>query len=88
MKYNVRLNESRLVLSADDSEIFFSEFSKLPVGEYTIEILGDGRRPVRRRRKKLSIKTVKWLTLICEVATVLTWLLSCVALWIIVAFFV
>lgn len=83
MKYNVTRVDSDFVLSADNSETFFSEFSKLPAGEYTVSVLSASRRSGKHHRKLPTRKVANIIGIVLEVAAILLMLASVIPLWII-----
>lgn len=83
MKYSVKLNESNLVLSTNDSEIFFKEFAKLPEGEYTVDVMSDASRSGKHGRKKPTSRVSNTVGLVLEFIAVLLALGCIVPLWIV-----
>lgn len=83
MKYSVKLNESNLVLSANDSEVFFKEFAKLPEGEYTVNVLSDNCRSGKHGRKVNREHVASIIAIVLEFVAIAVALGCIVPLWII-----
>ncbi len=83
MKYNVTVNESNLVLSADNSKTFFEEFAKLPNGEYTVTVLSDESRSGKHQRQMLTNRELTTINMVFEVIAILLALACVIPLWII-----
>ena len=87
MIYNVKRNEEKFVLEANNDKKFFELFSKLPEGEYTVNVVGEARRAAKHRRRFFNIKNVQFITVILEVLCVLVCFCSFIAMWVILAAF-
>ena len=83
MKYSVKLNESNLVMSANDSETFFEEFAKLPEGDYTVNVMSDLRRSGKHRRKMPDSQVTAIVNMVLEIIAIVVSLGCIVPLWIV-----
>lgn len=83
MKYIVQANTTNLELSACNSDEFFSEFSKLPAGEYTVTVLSDESRSGKHHRKMSKYRVMAIVNMVLEVLAIVVALGCIIPLWII-----
>ena len=85
MTIKLTKDNQEFILKASNEDDFFSQLKVLPAGEYAVENLSKARRSGKRSRKPINIRKVQLVAVALEVACILGWFISLIALWIILA---